>query len=179
MAKLEVLSINRVVAVDEVLSREFVVHRYYSAGDKDQLLRDVGPRIQALQGTGSSVVSSALIDALPALKVICLNGVGYDGIDMAAAKRRGIIVTNTPGMVDACVADLAMGMMISFARQLPQADAFVRSGKWLQGPLPLARKVTGARLGILGLGNIGMSLAKRATGFDMKIGYHNRVCFFP
>jgi len=112
------------------------------------------------------------IAALPKLELICSLGVGYENIDLAAAAARGIIVTNGPGANAVSVADHAMALLLGAARHLPQADAWVRQGHWsgFMGP-----QVTGKRLGILGLGTIGLEIAKRgANGFGMSVGYYNR-----
>jgi hydroxypyruvate reductase len=102
-------------------------------------------------------------------------GVGYDGIDVAAAIERGIPVTHTPNVLNDEVADLAMGLMLSAARRIPLADRYVRAGRWAkEGPMPLARKVSGARLGIVGLGRIGQAIADRAQAFGMSIAYTAR-----
>jgi len=116
--------------------------------------------------TGSRFGCSAeLMARLPALKAIVSFGVGYDPIDVPAAQARGIAISNTPEVLNDCVADLAMGLIIDGRRQLSRADRFVRAGGWLNGNLPLARRVTGSRLGILGLGRIGLAVARRAEGF--------------
>jgi lactate dehydrogenase-like 2-hydroxyacid dehydrogenase len=101
-------------------------------------------------------------------------GVGYDGVDVAAAKARGVKVTHTPDVLNDEVADTAIGLMLCAARQLPAADRYVRSGKWLEGPMPLARKMSGARLGIVGMGRIGKTIAGRALAFGMSIAYTAR-----
>jgi lactate dehydrogenase-like 2-hydroxyacid dehydrogenase len=101
-------------------------------------------------------------------------GVGYDGIDVPAAIRQGVSVTHTPGVLTDDVADLAMALVLSVARQLPQADQHVRQGLWPQGAMPLGRKVSGARMGIVGLGRIGLAIARRAAAFDMSIAYTTR-----
>ena len=102
-------------------------------------------------------------------------GVGYDRTDVAEARRRGIAVSNTPGVLDACVADTAVGLVIDVMRGLSAADRFVRRGEWARGRAPaLSRRVTGARVGILGLGRIGLAIARRLAGFDTTISYHNR-----
>ena len=125
--------------------------------------------------TGSRFGCSAeLMARLPALKAIVSFGVGYDPIDVPAAQARGIAISNTPEVLNDCVADLAMGLIIDGRRQLSRADRFVRAGGWLNGNLPLARRVTGSRLGILGLGRIGLAVARRAEGFAMPVRYHNR-----
>ena len=125
--------------------------------------------------TGSRFGCSAeLMARLPALRAIVSFGVGYDPIDVPAARARGIVVSNTPEVLNDCVADLAMGLIIDGRRQLSRADRFVRAGGWVSGGLPLARRVTGSRLGILGLGRIGLAVARRAEGFAMPVRYHNR-----
>jgi hydroxypyruvate reductase len=132
------------------------------------------PRIAAIAASGESKVTAELMDRLPALKIISVMGVGYDGIDVAAAKARGVVVTHTPGVLNDDVADLALALMLALARQIARADRFVRAGEWPGGPLPLGRKVSGARLGIVGMGRIGQAIAHRAAAFDMRIAYTAR-----
>jgi hydroxypyruvate reductase len=135
----------------------------------------IAPRIRAIAASGESKVPASLIAQLPALEVISVMGVGYDGVDVGAAKARGIPVTHTPNVLNDDVADLALGLMLSAARQLPQADRYVREGLWPQkGAMPLARKMSGARLGIVGLGRIGQAIATRAAAFGMSIAYTSR-----
>ena len=134
----------------------------------------VAPRIRAIVASGESVVGAGLIAQLPALEIISVMGVGYDGIDVAAAKARGVVVTHTPGVLNDDVADLAMALMLAWARQVARADRFVRDGQWPAGPLPLGHKVSGARLGIVGMGRIGQAIAQRATAFGMAIAYTAR-----
>ena len=135
----------------------------------------VAPLVRAVAGSGDSKVSAELMAQLPALELISIMGVGYDGVDVAAAKARGVMVTNTPNVLNDDVADLAIGLMLCAARQLPAADRFVRSGQWLKGPMPLARKMSGARLGLVGMGRIGQAIAHRAQAFGMQIAYHTRT----
>ena len=132
------------------------------------------PRIRAIAASGESKVGRELIARMPALEIISVFGVGYDGIDVAAARERGIHVTHTPNVLNDEVADLAIALMLAVARRIPQADRYVREGQWKQGPAPLARKVSGARLGIVGLGRIGNAIARRAESFDMSIAYTSR-----
>lgn len=132
------------------------------------------PRIRAVVATGESKVPAALIAQLPALEMITVFGVGYDGVDVAAARARGIAVTHTPGVLNDDVADLALGLLISAARRIPQADRFVRGGEWLKGPIPVARKVAGSRLGVVGMGRIGQAIAQRALAFRMDVAYTAR-----
>jgi len=132
------------------------------------------PEIRAIAASGESKVGAELIAQLPKLEIISVMGVGYDGIDVAAAKARGAVVTHTPNVLNDDVADLAIGLMLSAARQLPAADRYVRDGSWPSGPMPLARKMSGARLGLVGMGRIGQAIAHRAAAFGMSIAYTAR-----
>jgi len=134
----------------------------------------VAPRIRAISASGESKVPRELIAQMPALEIISVFGVGYDGVDVAAAREHGVAVTNTPDVLNDEVADLAIGLVLAVSRRIPQADRYVREGKWTNGPMPLARKVSGARLGIVGLGRIGNAIAKRAEAFGMTIAYTAR-----
>ena len=137
-------------------------------------LARLAPTVRGLAGSGDSQVPAALITQLPGLEIISIMGVGYDGVDVAAARARGIVVTHTPNVLNDDVADLAIGLMLSAARQLPAADRYVRSGQWLQGAMPLARKMSGARLGLVGMGRIAQAIAQRALGFGMSVAYTAR-----
>lgn len=107
---------------------------------------------------------------------ICSWGVGYETLDLRAAAARGIQVSITPDVLNDCVADLAWGLLIATARRMGEAGRYVRDGRWTSiGAFPLATKVSGKRLGVLGLGRIGEAIARRAGGFDMEIGYHSRT----
>jgi hydroxypyruvate reductase len=134
----------------------------------------IAPQVRGIVASGDSRVPGDLIAQLPALQIISVMGVGYDGIDVAAAKARGVVVTHTPNVLNDDVADLALGLMLCAARQLPAADRFVREGRWPGGPMPLARKMSGARLGLVGMGRIGQAIAHRAAAFGMRIAYTAR-----
>lgn len=135
----------------------------------------VAPQVRAMAAGGESKVPGDLIRSLPALKMISVMGVGYDGVDVPAAKAAGAMVTHTPDVLNDDVADLAIGLMLSAARQLPAADRYVRAGEWAaKGPMPLARKMSGARIGIVGMGRIGQAIAHRAAAFGMSIAYTAR-----
>jgi lactate dehydrogenase-like 2-hydroxyacid dehydrogenase len=103
--------------------------------------------------------------ALPSLGIIAINGVGFDKVDLSLARARGVRVVRTPGLLADDVADLAVGLIIALLRGIPAADAFVRRGEWEKRAWPLARKVTGRRFGILGLGEIGSAIARRLSAF--------------
>ena len=158
----------------EALDREFTTHKLWLAPDRNALLASCAGRVRGIATTGFHGADAALIDALPKLEIISCFGVGYDAVDIAAAKRRKVIVTNTPGVLNDAVADLTLGLIIAAARRIPQGDRYVREGKWLHEPQPLAQQVSGKRLGIIGLGRIGMDIAKRALAFNMSIAYHSR-----
>lgn len=121
--------------------------------------------VSAVVTGGHIGCDNALIAALPGLKLIAINGVGYDKVDLATASARGVAVTNTPDVLTDDVADLAVGLVIALLRQLPRADRFVRDGRWRDGGFPLARKVSGRRFGIVGLGRIGAAIAARLAAF--------------
>jgi hydroxypyruvate reductase len=131
-------------------------------------------RVRAICGSGESKVSAELMARLPALQIVSIMGVGYDGVDVAAAKARGVLVTHTPDVLNDDVADLALALALNVARRIPQADRYLRDGKWPAGPVPLATKLSGARMGIVGMGRIGQAIAERARGFRMSIAYTAR-----
>ncbi len=157
----------------EALHGAFHVHDRIHQSDPAAFAA-IAPRIRAIAASGESKVSRELIAQLPALEIVSVFGVGYDGIDVAAARERGIAVTNTPGVLDDEVADLAMALVLAVSRRLVEADRYVRTGAWANGPMPLARKVSGARMGIVGLGRIGKAIARRAEAFGMSIAYTAR-----
>jgi lactate dehydrogenase-like 2-hydroxyacid dehydrogenase len=128
----------------------------------------------ALVTAGNVGADAILMDALPQLGAIVSSGVGYDLIDLAAARRRGIQVSNTPDVVTDCVADLAVGLVIDAMRGISAADRYLRAGHWAEQPFRLTQRVTGSRVGILGLGRIGRAIAARLESFSCSISYHNR-----
>jgi lactate dehydrogenase-like 2-hydroxyacid dehydrogenase len=142
-----------------------------AAGD---FLAARGAEFTAAITSARTGVGSELLAALPNLGAIIHFGVGYDATDVAGAHARGVLVTNTPDVLTECVADLAVGALIDIMRRLSTADRFVRSGAWERAAFPLGTRVSGARIGILGLGRIGRTVARRLEGFDVKIAYHNR-----
>ena len=159
----------------ERLAREFSAVKLFEVTDRAAALKDAATKVRGLAHTGHSHVDAALMDALPRLEIIANFGVGVDQIDLAAARQRGIVVTNTAGALNECVADCAMALVLSTLRRVPQAGAYLRAGEWKsKGTFPLGTSLGGKSLGILGLGRIGEAIAKRAQAFGMKIRYHNR-----
>jgi hydroxypyruvate reductase len=158
----------------EPLQAVYEVHDRLHESDPSAFAR-VASLIRGIAGGGESKVPRSLMEQLPALEIVSIMGVGYDGVDVAAALEKRIPVTHTPGVLNDEVADLAIGLMLSVARRIPLADRYVRAGRWAkEGPMPLARKVSGARLGIVGLGRIGQAIASRAEAFGMSIAYTGR-----
>ncbi len=156
------------------LEREFDITLLIEQADPQAFLAAQGATFTGLV-TGAGVpTNAAVLDHLPNLRVVSSFGVGYDHLDEATLTARAIPVGYTPEVLNDCVADLAMGLMLDISRGLSAADRHVRQGKWPAGPFALQRRLSGKRLGILGLGRIGEAIAKRAAGFDMDIGYHNR-----
>lgn len=156
------------------LSEHFVVHRLYNETDQDAYIKTHADSIKAIGTRGDLTADKDLIAALPALEIISVFGVGYDGVDVGAAKARNIGVSNTPDVLNNDVADLGIAMMLAHSRSVVQADAWVREGHWQsKGPLALQNRVHGKRAGILGMGRIGQAVAKRLQAFDMDISYCN------
>jgi lactate dehydrogenase-like 2-hydroxyacid dehydrogenase len=163
--------------IQEKLEAAYQVHRLYQAPDKAAFVAAIAPSIRAIATGGGTGASRAIVDALPALEIIAINGIGTDAVDLDHARSRGIRVTTTPDVLTDDVADLAIGLIITTLRGLVVGDRFVRAGKWLSGGLPLARKVSGKRLGIIGLGRIGRAIARRAEPFGMSIAYTDLRAF--
>jgi len=165
-------------ALEARLAASYRVHRLTDEADPAAFLAAHGGEFDGLVTAASSGVDAALLAALPNLKVISSFGVGLDQIDLEATRARGIPVGYTPDVLNDCVADAAFALMLAAARGVAAADRYVRRGDWSGPPsaarFPLGRKVSGARLGILGLGRIGRTVARRAAGFDMEVRYHNR-----
>jgi lactate dehydrogenase-like 2-hydroxyacid dehydrogenase len=161
--------------VAATLEQSLTVHRLWEQADPDDFLTRHGGEIRGLAAsTLAGPVDAALLDRLPALEMIASFGVGYDHIDARDAARRGIIVTNTPGVLDDEVADLTIGLLIATLRQIPQAEHFLRAGKWREGMFPLSPSLRGRTIGILGLGNIGKAIAHRLEAFGVGLHYHGR-----
>ncbi len=157
------------------LESEFAVHKLFEAADRESFLKNLKDRVRGIASFGHLPVDGKLMDALPKLEIIANFGVGVDQISLDDAKKRGIVVTNTPDVLNECVADTAIALVLSTLRKLPQCEAYLRAGQWAaKGPYPLATSLGGKVMGILGLGRIGEAVAKRAMACGMQIRYHNR-----
>lgn len=173
--KPRLLQIGRLLpSLEKTLLDEFDTHSLWRETDPSAYLKAHGKEFVGVVTSAKFGADAALMAALPALKVIANFGVGYETIDVNAAKNHGVAVSNTPDVLTDCVADIAWGLMLDVARGLSAADRFVRRGNWPRENFPLMTRVSGKRLGILGLGRIGGAIAKRGAGFDMQVRYHNR-----
>jgi hydroxypyruvate reductase len=157
------------------LQSEFTAHNLFEAQDKDSFFEKCAARVRGLASFGPLPVDGKLMDALPKLEIISNFGVGVDAINLADAKQRKIIVTNTPDVLNECVADTAIALVLNTLRKLPQSEKYLREGNWAsRGPYPLTNSLGGKVMGVLGLGRIGEAVAKRAMACGMTIRYHNR-----
>jgi len=160
--------------IEEQLDRHFAVERLYKAADREKLLSEFGPKVRALAATPGAKVDAALMGRLPKLEIVGAFGVGYDSIDAKWAGERGIVVTNTPDVLNEEVADTALGLLLATVRQLPQADRYVREGKWKAKPFPLTVTLQDRTVGVVGMGRIGKAIAKRLEAFNTPVVYHSR-----
>jgi hydroxypyruvate reductase len=160
--------------LEQALAQRYDLHPLYNEADPAAFLRAHGAEFVGLATSARFGADRKLMEALPHLKVISSFGVGLDTLDLACARERGVQVGYTPDVLNDCVADTAFGLLMDAARGFSASDRFVRRGGWLKGAYPLTTRVSGKRLGIVGLGRIGRVVARRASGFDMDIRYHNR-----
>lgn len=159
---------------DQALQAEYEVLPLWQQTDRAAYLAAEAADCRGLVTSARHGLKGELIEQLSRLEVISSMGVGYDSIDVKTAHARGIQVGNTPDVLNDCVADLAFSLLLACARRIASADRFVRNGNWMTGAFPLTASVTGKRLGIVGLGKVGKTVAHRASGFNMEIRYHNR-----
>jgi lactate dehydrogenase-like 2-hydroxyacid dehydrogenase len=151
---------------------EFQVYRLWEARSPDALIAELAPRLTAI--AGGKGCGASFLDRFPELGIVANFGVGYDNIDAVYCAKRGIRVTNTPGVLDDEVADTAIGILLCLARKFVLGDRFVREGRWLYGPMPLTASLAGKTMGLVGLGRIGSRIAELAVAHRMKVVYHTR-----
>lgn len=162
--------------IAEQLEKAGTLHKLWEAADPQAKLDEIASKVTAMAvGGGHQPIDAAFLGRFPNLKIVSSMGVGYDHVDAAWAGRNGIVVTNTPDVLNEEVADTAMGLLLCAVRQLPQSEKYLRAGKWLQGNFPLSDTLRGKTMGILGLGRIGKAIAKRGEAFGLKIAYHGRT----
>lgn len=157
------------------LERDYNLHRLYTATDRDAFLAELGDRVRGI-ATGHSGADAKLIDALPKLEIISAFGVGTDLIDVAHARQRGVIVCNTPSVLDDDVANLTIALLLAATRKVVAYDRYVREGRWVaEGNPPLTRTIAAAKIGLLGMGRIGQTIAEKLKVFRCDIAYHTRT----
>jgi lactate dehydrogenase-like 2-hydroxyacid dehydrogenase len=158
------------------LKSTFNVHVLEGAKDVDAIIAEVSPRIRGAAVTGAPhKMDGALMARCPKLEFVSSFGVGYDNIDVKYAAAHGITVTNTPDVLTDEVADTALGLLLCTVREFPQAERFLRAGKWLQGQYPLTTATLRDRtVGMVGMGRIGKAIARRIEVFGVPVVYHSR-----
>ena len=157
---------------EAALDARYKTLRLYQQDDPDAVLAERGTDVRAIAGGN---VDAGLMAKLPNLKMISNFGVGYDSIDIGEAKKRGISVTNTPDVLNDAMAELTIGLMVSLARRIPEADQYVRQGAWKTADFPLQSELTGKTVGIAGLGRIGREIASRCQAMKMRVIYFGRT----
>jgi lactate dehydrogenase-like 2-hydroxyacid dehydrogenase len=176
--RLQILQIGNLLPILETwLCERYTLVRLDGQSDPATFLAEQGARFAGAVTSAMYGITAGQIAAMPNLKVISSFGVGVDRIAMDEARARGIAVGYTPDVLNDCVADIVFALMLEVARATPEADRYVRAGLWARQGLTgfhLGRKVSGARLGIVGLGRIGRTIARRALGFEMDVRYHSR-----
>lgn len=160
----------------ETLSQHFACYRAAEAADLDHVLGDAGGTIRGIARGAHFDIRRDLLERLPELEMIANFGVGYDGIDLGYCAGKGIVVTNTPDVLTEEVADTALGLLLTTVRELSAAERYLRAGRWeAEGPYPLSRATLRNRtVGILGLGRIGLAIARRLEAMKVPVVYHNR-----
>ena len=172
--RIEVLMLGPMMPViEEEIQKHFTLHRLWQAPDRDALIAELGPRLRAMAAGGGahSPIGGTFLARFPKLEIVASFGVGYDHVDAAWAGQHGIVVTNTPDVLTEEVADTAIGLLIATVRQLPQAERYLRAGKWPEGDFPLTATLRDRTIGILGLGRIGKAIARRLDAFGVPIVY--------
>ena len=176
--KPEILQLSPILIpeINARLNELYTVRPYFQQADKAAYLREHAANIRGVVTGGHTGITREVMEQLPNVEVIAVNGVGTDAIDLAYARDRGIRVSATIGALTEDVADLAIGLLISACRGLCTGDQYVRSGAWAKTatplvPLPLARQFSGMRIGIVGMGRVGRAVATRAAAFGCPISY--------
>ena len=175
--KPRVLQLNPILipAINDKLTSLYAVDKYFEIADRETWLREHGASVDAVITGGHTGISRAMLEQMPGVKVVAVNGVGTDAVDLAYCRSRGLAVTATLGALTEDVADLAIGLLIAACRNLCAGDRFVRAGEWERRPepsaIPLARRFSGMRIGIVGMGRVGRAVAVRAAAFGCEITY--------
>jgi lactate dehydrogenase-like 2-hydroxyacid dehydrogenase len=158
------------------LTPAFTLHKLADAKDRDKFLGDVGPRVRGMAVAATSLpVDGAFMSRFPKLEIVSSFGVGYDHVDAKWAGQHGITVTNTPDVLNEEVADTAIGLLLNTVREFPQAERYLRAGKWVERAYPLTKATLRDRtVGMIGMGRIGKAIARRLDAFGVPVVYHSR-----
>jgi lactate dehydrogenase-like 2-hydroxyacid dehydrogenase len=157
------------------LEPSFVVHKLIEATDPEAYLKAIAPGIRGIAiAYTSNKIDGAFMSRFPRLEIVSSFGVGYDHVDAKWAGEHGIIVTNTPEVLNEEVADTALGLLLSTLREFPQAERYLRAGKWLEKAYPLTPTLRGRTVGIVGMGRIGKAIGRRLDAFGVPVVYHSR-----
>lgn len=171
--KPEVLCVLQLMpSVMKVLEERYVLHKLWQTDNRAALLAEIAPVVRGIATDGHAGANAELMAALPKLEIVGCYGVGVDSIDLGYANEHDIVVTNTPGVLTDDVADMALGLLLDVCRGISAGDRYIRGGQWLKGPRPLTRSLTGKQVGILGLGRIGLAIARRAEALGCVPSYH-------
>jgi lactate dehydrogenase-like 2-hydroxyacid dehydrogenase len=172
----EILLLGPVLPIVEATLREHGLGavRLWEEPDQEAAMARAAEEVRGVTGSFAAHLDTALLDRLPRLEIIANFGVGYDNVDAHAAAARGIVVTNTPDVLTEEVADTALGLLLATVRELPQADRYLRAGRWIDAPYPLTGTLREKTVGIFGLGRIGKAIARRCEAFGLKVAYHGR-----
>ena len=180
--KQQILQLNPILIprVNEHLANTYKVHKLFEMENPQAWLQTHGTQIEAVITGGHTGISRDMLAQLPALRVVAINGVGTDAVDLAYCRERKLAVTATLGALTEDVADLAIGLLLSACRNIATVDRFVRDDQWPQFPqpsaIPLARRFSGMHVGIVGLGRVGRAVASRAVAFGCTISYTDLSC---
>ncbi|NDY92115.1 2-hydroxyacid dehydrogenase [Ideonella livida] len=177
MTRPDILQLNPILVpeIQQRLDDLYTVHRLFEQADPEAYLDAHGARMQAVITGGHTGISNDRLRRLPALKVVAINGVGTDAVDLAHCRARGLPVTATLGALTEDVADLALALLLATCREVVAGDRFVRDGDWVRHPqpsaIPLARRFSGQRIGIVGMGRVGRAVATRVQAFGCPVRY--------
>lgn len=160
--------------LEQELERRYNLFKYWNVTNKAEFLKENSASIRAVVGNATAGADAQLIDALPRLEIVACFSVGLDKVDLGKCKEKGIRVSNTPDVLTDDVADLAIGLMLTTLRRICESDQYVRSGLWKRGDFKLTTKFSGKTVGIIGMGRIGMAIAKRAEAFSCPVSYYSR-----
>ena len=173
---IEIMMMGPMGPIERGLAPDFTLHRLPPEPEREAFFERSGAKIRGIVAySGAALLDGRLLAHLPHVEIVTNMGVGYETVDLDAAKARGIIVTNAGSVNAEDVGEHAFGLMLDVARNIAAGDRYVRAGQWaVKGRMPMTHRVTGRKLGVLGLGHIGLAVARRAEAFAMAVSYHNR-----